>query len=266
MKKIQTTVAVISMAVSGFAFSQGAMPSKGMGMGMMDQDQMASMCQKMHPEMSADQCKDMRENMMKMNPEQRSEMCQKMHPEMSADQCKSMHEKMHGNGSEKPGMGGMMMHGHGASGGHQHESDRSAIGQPGSADKVTRTINIRMTDDMKFTPSSIAVKQGETIRFVVSNAGKTKHEMVLGTEQQLQDHYKAMMKYPEMEHADPNMITLEGGKSGEIIWQFTTSGKVKFACLQPGHFDAGMKGSISVNGAKPKAEPKKEDGHDSHQH
>ena len=57
-----------------------------------------------------------------------------------------------------------------------------------------------------------------------------------------------MKKYPEMEHADENQVTVASGKSGEIIWQFTQAGKVNFACLQPGHYDAGMKGAVAVSG------------------
>lgn len=59
-------------------------------------------------------------------------------------------------------------------------------------------------------------------------------------------HYQAMLKNPEMEHEEANMITLAGSKTGEMIWQFTKAGKVDFACLQPGHYDAGMKGAVSV--------------------
>ena len=57
-----------------------------------------------------------------------------------------------------------------------------------------------------------------------------------------------MKKNPEMEHADANMVTVAPGKTGEIIWQFTKAGKVNFACLQPGHYDAGMKGIVTVAG------------------
>ncbi|WP_082786437.1 cupredoxin family protein [Polynucleobacter yangtzensis] len=186
---------------------------------------------------------------------------------MSADQCKAMHDKMHG-GASGAGMGGMgaMAHDHGAGGGHQHGSESSAIGQPGLAKNISRTVRVSMTDDMKFNPSNINVKQGETIHFVVKNLGKTKHEMVLGTDQDLKEHYQQMMKHPEMEHAEPNMITLAPGKSGEIIWQFTKSGKVQFACLQPGHYDAGMKGVVSVGGTKTATPAKQGDSHDSHQH
>lgn len=131
-------------------------------------------------------------------------------------------------------------------GGHGHDTS-DAIGKPGDAAKAERTVNVDMTDSMRFNPSSLAVKQGETIRFVVSNSGKLKHELVLGTEKELKEHYEAMKKNPEMEHADPSMVTLAPGKTGEIVWQFTKSGKVDFACLQLGHYDAGMKGEVNVD-------------------
>ena len=52
-----------------------------------------------------------------------------------------------------------------------------------------------------------------------------------------------------MEHADDNMVRVAPGKTGEVIWQFTKAGKVNFACLQPGHFDAGMQGVVTVAGS-----------------
>ena len=133
-----------------------------------------------------------------------------------------------------------------AAGSHGGGHGEAAIGKAGVAAKVTRTINIDMKDDMRFHSSNFTVKQGETIRFVVKNSGKIKHEMVLGTMKDLMDHAEEMKKNPEMEHDDANMVTVAPGKSGEIIWQFTSAGKVDFGCLQPGHFDAGMKGLVSV--------------------
>jgi uncharacterized cupredoxin-like copper-binding protein len=114
-------------------------------------------------------------------------------------------------------------------GGH---GETDAIGKPGKAANAKRTITVDMTDAMRFTPDSIMVKQGETVRFIVKNSGKVKHEMVLGTEKELKEHYEVMKKNPEMEHADENQVTVLPGKSGEIIWQFTKAGKVNFACLQ----------------------------------
>lgn len=147
-------------------------------------------------------------------------------------------------------------------GGHGHADE--SIGKPGVPAKATRTVQIDMTDAMRFTPSSVAVKQGETVRFVVRNSGKVKHEMVLGTEKELREHYEVMKKNPEMEHADENMVTVAPGKSGEIVWQFTKAGKIDFACLQPGHYDAGMKGAVTVAAAKGGAQ--KADGHGDHKH
>lgn len=135
-----------------------------------------------------------------------------------------------------------------ASGNHAggHGSGEDAIGKPGVAAKATRTVKVDMTDAMRFVPASIDVKQNETVRFLITNSGKVKHELVLGTEKELKEHYEVMKKNPEMEHDDPNMVTLAPGKSGEVVWQFTKAGKVDFACLQPGHYDAGMKGAVNV--------------------
>lgn len=137
-------------------------------------------------------------------------------------------------------------------GGHGHgdHDQPTAIGQPGKASEATRTIQVDMSDNMRFAPESIQVRQGETVRFVVRNVGKIKHELVLGTAQDLKAHHEAMMKNPEMEHDDPNQITLAPGKSGEIVWKFSRAGEVPFGCLQPGHYSAGMKGEVKVSAAK----------------
>ena len=118
------------------------------------------------------------------------------------------------------------------------------------AAKVSRTITVDMSDAMRFTPSSIKAKKGETVRFVVKNSGQLSHEFVLGTAKDLKEHYEAMKKFPEMEHADDNMLTVKPGQTGEMVWQFTRAGTVSFACLHPGHFDAGMKGAITISSAK----------------
>lgn len=132
--------------------------------------------------------------------------------------------------------------------GHSHDSH--AIGMAGALAKVTRTINIDMSDAMRFTPANVQAKQGETIRFVVKNSGRIKHEFALGTAAALKEHYELMRKFPEMEHSEPNMVTVLPGQTGEVIWQFTRSGKIDFACLQAGHYDAGMKGVVMVMEAK----------------
>lgn len=122
----------------------------------------------------------------------------------------------------------------------------TVFGREGDPKKVVRTIRLDMADTMRFTPADVTIKRGQTVRFVVHNSGKVLHEMVLGTVEALKEHAELMKKFPEMEHADPNMAHVKPGASGEIVWQFTQAGRFQFACLQPGHFEAGMVGSLDV--------------------
>ena len=147
--------------------------------------------------------------------------------------------------------------------GAKHEDHASALGKPGNAKKVSRTVDITMSDSMRFSPASVSAKKGETIRFVLKNEGKLKHEMVLGTIAELKEHAALMVKFPQMEHADPNQASVEAGKTGELIWQFTKAGTFDFACLQAGHYEAGMKGQVVVAGA---ASTNKANGHAEHKH
>jgi uncharacterized cupredoxin-like copper-binding protein len=130
--------------------------------------------------------------------------------------------------------------------GSHHSAHSHGVGKPGDPAKALRTVAVDMTDAMRFIPASITVKKDETVRFVVTNSGKLKHEMVLGTAKELREHAELMKKFPEMEHEEPNQVVLDPGKEGELVWQFTKSGTFDFACLQPGHFDAGMRGKIAV--------------------
>lgn len=136
------------------------------------------------------------------------------------------------------------MHGNMA-GMHQGEHS-SAAGRAGDPAKVGRTIEVSMDDSMRFTPGQISVKAGETVRFFIKNAGKVPHEMVIGMTGELKEHAEMMRKMPDMKHAEANMVNLAAGKRGGIVWQFDKAGTVDFACLIPGHMEAGMKGAIKV--------------------
>lgn len=112
--------------------------------------------------------------------------------------------------------------------------------------KGARTIEIRMGDDMRFRPDRIEVQEGETVRFVVRNAGKLLHEMVIGTPEALREHAALMKRFPGMEHDEPYMAHVAPGRRGELVWNFNRPGSFQFACLVPGHFEAGMVGTIVV--------------------
>jgi uncharacterized cupredoxin-like copper-binding protein len=109
-----------------------------------------------------------------------------------------------------------------------------------------RTIRVSMSDAMRFSPASITVKEGETVRFVVKNDGKLMHEFVLGTRETHEEHAALMMKFPNMEHDEPYMVHVPPGKSGTIHWTFNRAGEFGYACLIAGHYQAGMVGRIDV--------------------
>ena len=137
--------------------------------------------------------------------------------------------------------------GHSGMAGMKHDSHASPAGQGGDPAKVTRTISVEMNDTMRFTPEKISVKAGETVRFFVVNKGKVPHEMVIGMPDEIEEHAAMMKKMPGMVHKEANQITLDPGKRGGIVWQFAKAGDVSFACLVPGHKEAGMVGTIKVN-------------------
>lgn len=124
--------------------------------------------------------------------------------------------------------------------------EQKAWGIAGDARDVQRAITIHMTDAMRFAPSRITVREGETVRLRTVNRGRVLHEIVLGTPQELQAHAELMKKHPGMEHDAPDMAHVAAGRRGDIVWTFNRAGTFDFACLIPGHFDAGMVGQIVV--------------------
>ena len=124
--------------------------------------------------------------------------------------------------------------------------EQKAWGIAGDAKAVQRTITIAMSDNMRFTPASIEVNQGDTVRLTLTNTGQVMHELVIGTQKVLAEHAALMKRFPNMEHDEPYMAHVPPGKTGEIIWTFNRPGDFDFACLLPGHFEAGMVGKIRV--------------------
>lgn len=153
-------------------------------------------------------------------------------------------------------------HGHGGhgSGRIEHAMD-AAIGKKGDLANVRRSIRVTMKDN-SYSPKSITVNKGETVRFIVENAGELVHEFNIGRAEMHTAHQAEMMtmmqsgaleadrivhaKMGDMMHDDPNAVLLEPGKSGEVIWKFGTSGDLQFACNMPGHYEAGMHGMFNV--------------------
>ena len=126
------------------------------------------------------------------------------------------------------------------------KKEQKPWGIAADAKKANRTIEVRMSDAMRFSPERIEVRQGETIRFVHKNDGKVMHEFVLGTKEELDEHAALMKKFPGMEHDEPYMAHVAPGKRGEVVWTFNRPGNFYFGCLIPGHYEAGMVGTVKV--------------------
>jgi len=149
-----------------------------------------------------------------------------------------------------------------------HGKAPTIIGEAGKALNVTRTVKVMMQDNY-FDMENLSIKGGETIRFVIKNAGEFVHEFNIGTKAMHKGHHKEMMMMMEhgalepdkinmdkmkmdmgngktMQHNDPNSVLLEPGKSAEIIWTFpkNAAARLEFACNVPGHYEAGMVGKV----------------------
>ncbi|MDE2361087.1 MAG: cupredoxin family protein [Hyphomicrobiales bacterium] len=131
---------------------------------------------------------------------------------------------------------------------HGDEKHFSA-GAPGDPKKPARTVEIVMHEGdgaMSFTPDRVEARRGEQVRFILRNEGALAHEFMLATVRENDEHAKVMERFPDMEHDDPNGKRLDPGKSAEILWKFTKRGTFEFACLIPGHRQAGMHGTVVV--------------------
>lgn len=148
---------------------------------------------------------------------------------------------------------GMLSSAHASPGhhGHGHSGHGAfAAGEPGDPKKVSRTVHIQMRESedgkMSFAPAELNFRKGEQVKFVLRNVGKIEHEFVLDSPEANAEHKAQMAKDPAMKHDDPNEKHVEAAKTGEFLWRFTKAGVFEYACLIPGHYEAGMKGSVTV--------------------
>jgi uncharacterized cupredoxin-like copper-binding protein len=124
-----------------------------------------------------------------------------------------------------------------------------AAGEPGDPKKPFRVVKVTMLEDgkkMLFEPAVVEVRLGEQVRFEIFNEGTWNHEFVLATTGANRKHAELMKKFPDMQHADPNAVRLSPFASGAILWKFSRRGTFEYACLIPGHLEAGMHGEVIV--------------------
>jgi len=149
--------------------------------------------------------------------------------------------------------------------GHGHGAGPD-IGTPGDAAAVTRTITVTMRDNL-FEPEALDIREGETVRFLITKRGAFVHEFNIGTaamhaahQQEMQGMMESGVLEPDrinhekmghgahgMKHDDANSVLLEPGQSGEVIWTFPEHATLEFACNVPGHYESGMMGGIRLS-------------------
>lgn len=154
---------------------------------------------------------------------------------------------------------------HGDDHGHSRKAEVN-IGMQGDPARVSRTIQITMFDNY-YEPKSLNLKEGETVRFVVTNKGEFVHEFNIATAEMHVSHQGEMMEMMDrgilemdrirhdlmghgtggMSHDHANSALLEPGQTAEIVWTFDTHAKLEFACNVPGHYDSGMAGKIKLS-------------------
>ena len=136
------------------------------------------------------------------------------------------------------------------------------FGSAGKAAEATRTITVTLLDSMSYTPKSITVKSGQTVKFILVNKGQLLHEFNIGTPKMHASHQKEMeqmmdsgmitatgmnhkaMQHGSMKHDDPNSVLVEPGKTVELVWKFKRAANIEFACNLPGHYQSGMVGKV----------------------
>jgi uncharacterized cupredoxin-like copper-binding protein len=102
-----------------------------------------------------------------------------------------------------------------------------------------RIVVITADDDLRFLPMDIPVAKGETVTFQIKNVGTIEHEFMVGP---MADAFGDKKGTPEI-------AAIAGGTTKSLTVTFDGPGPYAFACHATGHFEAGMKGTITLVGS-----------------
>jgi Cu+-exporting ATPase len=116
----------------------------------------------------------------------------------------------------------------------------SAIRQP------DRTVLLSTTDQLRFMPDSLNVRAGDTVAFVVTNPGTVAHDFVIGNENAQQAHERQMAVGATDGMLGGSSIEVPAGATATLVYTFDQPGTLLFGCHVPGHYAAGMRGTITV--------------------
>jgi Cu+-exporting ATPase len=110
---------------------------------------------------------------------------------------------------------------------------------------VTRTINVEAADTLRFSPDRLTVSAGETVAFDITNSGVLPHEFFVGTPAEQQAHEAEMSPGSSMMD-EPNAVAVPAGGTARLVYTFDRPGTLEYGCHVPGHYAAGMLGTITV--------------------
>lgn len=131
--------------------------------------------------------------------------------------------------------------------------------KPG-ASKGVRTVEIVGTDDMKFSLANITAKAGEQLRVRLVAKG-TMPKVAMAHNFVLLQKGASLVKFvtagataratdfipPDMKSQVIAATSLAGpGETVEVTFKVPAAGEYPFLCTFPGHFQAGMKGTLTV--------------------
>ncbi|HUH08050.1 MAG TPA: plastocyanin/azurin family copper-binding protein [Egibacteraceae bacterium] len=120
-----------------------------------------------------------------------------------------------------------------------------AAADPLGPESVTVVIDI---EHSRFSPSSLSVKAGTEVRFVVRNHDPINHELIIGPAEVHDRHRDGT----EAEHAAvPGEVSVAALERGVTSYRFEEPGTVEMACHLPRHYEFGMRGEITVVDAAP---------------
>ncbi len=114
-------------------------------------------------------------------------------------------------------------------------------GDPGFVAGTTaspRVVRVVAGPGFAFSPSTIAVARGETVTFLVTTMGPLVHELMVGPADAV-----AADRPGTPEVADIGMM-----ETRALTYTFDGSGPYAYACHVDGHYEGGMRGTITIVG------------------
>ena len=115
----------------------------------------------------------------------------------------------------------------------------------GSGQGADRTIDVEMRD-IAFSPTTIDVRTGETIRFSFKNTGQVEHDAFIGDAAAQDAHEKEMRESHDDHGKEANAVSVKPGKSASLTHTFDKPGQVFIGCHEPGHYVGGMRITVNV--------------------